>query len=177
MALTTIPGVGKLRAAILSALITELRPITASKSGTTSRNTTTTPASDPDLAISLPANSVWDFHACLFLTSDANAAGDFLAQWAYPADATVSSGGLALNNALASGSSASLEAAAGALDATTPSALLAVGASTSPTMAVMEGRITLVTAGSLTLQWSQFGSNANNTNLLGGSFVTARRVS
>jgi hypothetical protein len=152
-------------------------PLSAYKSAGTSRNTTTTPAADSDLTIALPASTTWDFDGLLLVTSAANAAGDFMFQFTYPASATLSFGAWGLHNTLASGSQSDLEAAATSADSSTPSGLYVAGASTSMTGIFFKGRIIVsTTPGNLVVAWSQFASNANNTTLNAGSHMTCRQV-
>lgn len=179
MAFTTPPPAGaKLRASVLSSLVTETRPISAEKASATSRNTTVTNTADPDLSIALPASSTWDLTAKLLLSSAANAAGDFKFEWQYPANATLTSTPLALVATLASGTSADVEAGATAPDATSPSSGHAFGCSTNIATALCTGRVTLgATAGNVLIAWSQQNSNGSNTTVNAGSSVTAVRVS
>src|SRR5690349_14571071 len=149
---------------------------TVRKAAATSRNTTTSRTADPELTLSLPANSTWDFECHLLLNSAANAAGDFAGEFTYPGLATVDHGSLGLIDTLASGGSADLHAGtATSNDTTSPTTFFVFGTSTTLTYAVIFGRIALgATAGSLTLAWAQFGSNGNNTNVNIGSKLLAR---
>lgn len=179
MAFTTIPSAGaKLRASVLSALITEVRPVAAFKTTDTSRSSTITRTADPDLTIALPANSEWDFHCVLIIETAASAAGDFSGEWDYPANANVSYGVIALVDTLAGGLSADAYSRGLARDATAPTTQFDVGVSTSRNAVLISGRIVLgATAGSLTLNWAQLSSNANATVLQDGSRLIAHRVS
>lgn len=178
MTFTAIPAAGaKLRGSVLNSLITEVRPVPAFKAATTSRNTTASPTADPDLVLALVASAVYDFEFVLGLSSAADAAGDFQSQFSYPADATVTVMSWGLTTALASGSVGDMEAVGRMLDAATPTTAINIGCSTTVTGYLIKGRITTVTAGNLTLLWAQQASNGNNTNLLGGSYAVARRLS
>lgn len=160
-----------------AAQINTFVPLSAYKSASTSRNTTTTPAADADLTIALPASTTWDFDGLLLLTSAANAAGDFMFQFTWPTAATLSHGAWGLHNVLASGSQSDLEGAATSADSTSPSVLYAAGASTTVTGVFFKGRIIMsTTAGNLAVAWAQFSSNANNTTLNAGSHMTCRQV-
>lgn len=151
---------------------------TVRKSSATSRNTTAARVADPDLTLSLPANSTWDWECHLLLSSAANAAGDFAGEFTYPGLATVDHGSFGLIDTLASGGSADLNAGtATSNDTTSPTTFFAMGTSTVITYALIMGRIALgATAGSLTLAWAQFGSNGNNTTVNIGSKLIARRA-
>lgn len=166
-----------LTAAALVELETFAIPLTAVKSGTTSRNTTTSFTADPHLTLTFPAGRTYDFDLDLGISSDANAAGDWLAQLSWTGTATVNRIGVSgLINTLASGSAADLEAAAGSNDSTSPTVPFVLGASTSPSRGGISGRITTTTLTVATLDWCQFASNGNNTNLLIGSTFVARRA-
>jgi hypothetical protein len=152
-------------------------PLSAYKAVGTPRNTTITPAADADLTIALPASTTWDFDGLLLLTSASNAAGDFMFQMTYPTSATCSMGAWGVHNAIASGSSADLEAAATAADSTSPTSLYAAGCSTTMSGVFFKGRIIVsTTAGNLVVAWSQFASSGTNTTLNAGSHMTCRQV-
>lgn len=178
MAFTTIPSAGqRVRGSVLSALITELRPITAAKASSTSRNTTITMTADPELFVALLANAVYDFEVVGYGSSAANAAGGLKMDLAFPAAATLSAMNLGLVSTLAGGNSADVDAFGQPMDAASPTAAWVVGLSTITTGFRLAGRITVgATAGNLTYEWAQFSSNANNSTLLAGSTLTARRV-
>jgi len=155
-------------------------PVKVQKPTATSRNTTVVEAIDPHLQLALPANTTWDFRFVLFISSAANAAGDFSGRLEWTAaSASVSYSAWGPSNSLASGTVAPdvnfgpttrLEADGNGLD-------IVFGASTTGVMVVYTGTITLVAgAGTLSLWWAQDSSNANNTSVLEGSFATAERV-
>jgi hypothetical protein len=151
---------------------------TVRKASATSRNTTVARVADPELTLSLPANSTWDFEVHLFLTSAANAAGDIGVEVSYPSLATVEFGPMGLANSLASGATADVNGGtATSNDTTSPSGAVAFGVSTVMTLALLFGRIALgATAGSLTVNWAQDSSNGNNTTVNIGSKLIARRA-
>lgn len=176
MAFTTLPlALDELTAAKLESLITELRPVTAVKSADTSRNTTTTFTADPHLALSLSAHTYHIF-GNLYLNSAANAAGDFQYRWSWTNDMNVRMGGIGVVDTLASGSSADGQFARNQADTTSPTAALSFGASTTGTNILVTARVLVTTAGTLTLEWTQLSSNANNTTLEAGSWLTAWMV-
>lgn len=151
---------------------------TVRKAAATSRNTTVTRTADPELTLSLPVNSVWDFECHLLLTSAANAAGDFAGEFTFPAGCTVDHGSLGLTDVLASGNIGDVTAGtATSNDSSSPSLFAGIGCSTTMTFAVYFGRIAIgATPGSLTLAWAQLSSNANNTTVNIGSKLIARRA-
>jgi hypothetical protein len=160
---------------ILADHLNALVPLSAVKAGTTSRNTTVTMTADPDLAITFPASTTWDFELLLFLVSAANAAGDFKCELSWTGTATVSAADVALSDALPSGVFADLAALGVPLDTTTPAGTWGFGTSTSTTNAQLFGHITTTTSSVLTLNWAQLASNGNNTSVLAGSKFVARR--
>lgn len=132
---------------------------------------------DPHLTLTFAAGTTYDFELDLLISSDANAAGDFLCELGWTGTATVSAGIAGLINTIASGSAADLEAAAAVPDSTTPTASFVVGASTSVSKALIRGHVVATTSTVVTLNWCQFSSNASATNLLVGSTFIARRRS
>ena len=157
--------------------LNRLVPVTVAKPGDTSRSNTIARTADPDLVLALLPFYTYDVDGMLFVTSAANAAGDFSYELQYPANATCTPGGLGLHNALPSGSSADLEANALAPDATSPAGPLPYGASTALSGILVKARIAMgVTAGNLLVAWAQLASNANATTLKAGSWLTARPV-
>lgn len=125
----------------------------AAKSALLNRASTVTPTDDPDLTLTVVASAVYEVRALLVWT---NGGGGFRMAWSVPAAATMTwtDGG---------GSGAVL-----------PTTNATFTASTG-TEAV--GRlVTGANAGSCTLQWAQSTSNAGNTALQAGSFLSLRRV-
>lgn len=153
-------------------------PITVQKAATTARNTIVTEVADPDLVVPLPASTSWDFRFVLFINSIANAAGDWSGHLEWMTGGTCTYSGYSVANSLASATSADMNAGPTIrLDGTSPGLDLVFGASTTGTIAIIEGKISVsTTAGNLTLFWAQDSSNANDTQLLNGSFATAIRT-
>lgn len=152
-------------------------PIEASKASGTARTSTATPAADPDLVIVLPANRTYDVEYWWIVSSAANAAGDFQAQWAWTNTATLTVVGLGPHNSLASGTQSDLESIARLADSATTTTATPYGASTTP--ADIYGSVRVVTGASavtLTVEWAQQASNANATTLNAGSYIKARRA-
>ena len=162
---------------ILADHLNALVPLVAQKSGSTPCTSDTSMNADPHLTLTFAAGTTYDFELDLLITSDSNAAGDFLCELGWTGTATVSAGVAGLINTLASGAAADLEATGAVPDSTTPTASFVVGASTSVTKAVIRGHIVATTASTVTLNWCQFSSNASATNLLIGSTFIARRRS
>lgn len=152
-------------------------PKSATKAALTGRNTTTTNSADPDLSISLPATSTWRFTADLYLSSAANAAGDWRGAFTWTGTASVTYGGVGIVTAIASGGSGDgIFSPSTRLDSSTPGADFLIGCSTAGISAFITGRIVCTTAVALTLSWSQRVSNGNDTRVLEGSSLTAVRL-
>lgn len=123
------------------------------KAGLLNRASTITPTDDPDLTLSVVASAVYEVRALLVWT---NGGGGFRMAWNVPAAATMT------------------WTDGGGSGFTSPTTNATFTASTG-TEAV--GRlVTAATAGSCTLQWAQSTSNAGNTALQAGSFLSLRRV-
>lgn len=166
-----------LTAAKLNELASYAVPISATKASDTSRNTTASPSSDPELSIVLPANATYEWSADCLVSSAANAAGDFRIRMAWTNTATVTWRAMGLDISLASSTAGTVNAAGTAGDATSPTSDVTFGASTAVSAPRLFGEIT--TGGSpvtLTVEWAQSASNANNTSLLIGSRLWARRI-
>jgi hypothetical protein len=140
----------------------------AAKSATTSRNSTTSRTDDPHLVLSSLSAGTWAFEAQLFFYSTSSDAGGVSMSLAF--SGTTSSafrtaygtiggpfwGASAITSAVANTSSSSN--------------------STAPAWEILKGFLVVTVAGNLSVQWAQFSSDANNLNLLAGSYITARRV-
>jgi len=161
------------------------RPLQVIKAATgVTRTSTTTSTDDSELTLTFPLGTsgrTYEFEMGLLLLSDANAAGDWRGRIAWSGgDASVRWNVNALDPALASGGGGDFTATAansGSLDTTTPTDDLAVGCSTTATLARLTGYVVTSTADVVaTLQWAQLASNANATSVLAGSRWTARRI-
>jgi hypothetical protein len=166
-----------LTAAILNELASYATEVSATKVADTSRNTTISPAADPELSIVLLANRTYEFGLDALIVSAANAAGDFRVRLAWTNTATVTWRCAGHDISLASGvaGTANFQGAAG--NTVSPTTDTSFGASTSTNNGHLFGEIvTGVSNVTLTVEWAQVGSNANNTTLRIGSRLWARRV-
>jgi hypothetical protein len=123
------------------------------KAALLNRASTVTPTDDPDLTLSVVANAVYEVRALLVWT---NGGGGFRMTWNVPAAASMTwtDGG-----------------GSGAVAPTTN------GTFVSSTGTESVGRlVTGANAGACTLQWAQNTSNAANTALQAGSFLSLRRT-
>ena len=159
----------------LDARMTSLTPVRATKTSTTSRNTTTVYAADPHLSVTL-SDGTWELWTGLLVSSAANAAGDFKQQWSWTGTANMVTLGWGLVDTLASGSSADLMAQAGLGDTSTPAGGVQYGASTSVNGILIISNVVCTGTVVLGIDWAQFASNANNTNVHANSFITARKA-
>ncbi len=123
------------------------------KAALTNRASTVAPADDPDLTLSVVANAIYEVRALLVWT---NGGGGFRMAWNVPAASSMTwtDGG-----------------GAGAVLPTT-NATFAASTGTESVGRLVTG----ANAGSCTLQWAQNASNAGNTALQAGSFLSLRRV-
>ena len=166
MALTTIPSAGaKLRASVLSSLITEVRPVSALKVGDQTVNNSSTLVNDTNLFCSVVANAWYAYE--LHLTQNSNATANFKINFTMPAGAVMirsnylNTTGAAIQHAPFTGASI------GGLTGAAADAALDVW-----------GSFTIgANAGTLQLQWAQNVANASNTIVRDGSFLVLRRLS
>lgn len=169
MAFTTIPGVGKLRASTLSALITEVRPTHVRKSTDEIVSNSVTLQNDDELVLPVEANLIyrveWD------IIYQAGTVADYKFAFTYPAGATLV-GVCVLYNV-----SGTVAFAAGTF---TSGAGISAGGLGIGTNAGMQGRATLVmgsTAGNIQYQFAQTSAVVENTTTVAGSLLLLNRLS
>lgn len=125
----------------------------ATKSASTSRNTTTTVSSDPHLTLSVAANATYLITCVVVWT---NGGGGFRAAFTGPSGATM----VWTDN-----------------DGTGNGAIGTQSTFNVTTGTTFEGAlITGGSSGTFALQWAQSSSNAANTTLLAGCVITAKRL-
>ncbi len=165
MAFTTIPSVGKLRAPVFSAIVTELRPLPALKVGDQTVNNSITLVNDAGLAVAVAASAAYAYE--LHLTYNSNGTANFKTNWTLPSGGTVvRSNLLAVAGANTQHSSFTGPLVGGLLGAGADAALDMWGYFTTST-----------TAGTLQLQWAQTVANVSDTIVRDGSFLVVRRLS
>jgi hypothetical protein len=146
--------------------------ITRSKSATTSRNSTTTFADDPHLVVPLSVGT-WAVDGYISAWATTSGAGGFKSTLAFSGTST-SASTIAfgqLNSTFASASAATL-----GINYIT-AATLRTGTGVAPADWLRyTGTITVSVAGNLSLQWAQEASNANNTNVGIGSYLSCTKV-
>lgn len=133
------------------------------KAADTSRNSTTTVTDDPDLLFAVAANEVWDFEAHLFVIS-ADATPDFKFTCTGPSGSTVTYAGIRQDD---SGNATSIAATAGGT-----TTLVNMGSSQLNIITISGTCTNGATPGNLSIQWAQNVSNATNTTLKAGSFMS-----
>lgn len=158
---------------ITGARSNRLIPLSVRKFLTTSRASTTTHEADPELVLSLIANTKYLITSGLIITGG-DAAGDFSYSWAWTGTMSVIRTGVGPAETIASGAVGDGNFGYGLIDSGTPTGTInyvasSAGANAQPTAWVEVG----ATAGDLTLRWAQASSNASNTSLNPGSWIMA----
>lgn len=166
MALTAYFSAGqKLRASVLNALLAERMPITARKTANETINAVGALQNDDELLVAVEASCVYHFELRINYTSGTTP--DLKIGWTYPTGTTIRWSGVDSDTAGAVRITGNLT------ETSTP----AICGSGSDLMAVYTGMvITGVTAGTLQFQWCQNVSNASNSTVYAGSFLTIKRV-
>jgi hypothetical protein len=164
MAFTAVPAAGaKLRASVLSSLVTEVRPVTVYKTANETVNNSTTLQDDDQLLISVEANVTYDFEAEIIYNSGTTP--DFKFAWTYPAGLTMfyavyaAGGGTFLGYYETEVNTPVLDGAGAAVGV------------------LLKGTVIVAaTAGTLQLQWAQNTLTAANTVVQAGSYIRLRRI-
>ncbi|GAA0738855.1 hypothetical protein Drose_04110 [Dactylosporangium roseum] len=165
MAFTVIPPAGGvLTAATLSGLVTEVRPLTARRTSTSSPvSNSTTLVNDSALVLPVEANAVYELRGN-FLYSTA-AAANIKFGWTFPTGLTMSY----LGSTIPAGQTTWQSFA---LIQTDP-----LAADDSPGIARVEGLVMVgLTPGNLQVQFAQNTANVSNTTLNAGSYVCLNRL-
>ncbi|MEU6365777.1 hypothetical protein ABZ876_08475 [Streptomyces sp. NPDC046931] len=143
------------------------------KAATTSRASTTTITSDPDITFSVVAGATYLVEGLLLFAADP--AGDFKMGWTAPASANFQWSCFGQASTASAGSGSVIT---DGQDLTSNSFGLGGVTDNNKTMtAQVRGYLTTAgTAGTFALQWAQITSSANATKLLAGTHVTLTRV-
>jgi hypothetical protein len=167
MAYTTIPVAGaKLRASVLSSLVTEVRPLSARKTIDETVNNSATMQNDDELFVAVAANSVYELN--LRIQYNSNATADFKYGFTFPAGTTmqytqtVYGVGIAVLNTFEQ-------------DQTSTPGI--EGQAAIKGILITGVVITSSTAGTLQLQWAQNTANVSNTLLKAGSHMRLQKLS
>lgn len=169
MALTTLPAAGqKIRAATVSALITEVRPIGVRKSGDQSVTSSTVLVNDSELTAAVVASALYKF--TLVSRYDATTASDFKTGFSVPSGTTM--------NYVAHGI-----AAGGTVynlfdqDQTSTPTFEGAGAGTIRNATYVGTIVTSSTAGSVNFQFAQGTSGGTASISKAGSLFVVERLS
>lgn len=166
MAFTTIPSSGaKLRASVLSALVTEIRPLMARKTIDETIISSSTLQNDDELFLVVAANCVYRIAARINYNSGTTP--DFKMAFTYPSGLTMK---YAANQVPAAGS------AFAEFESIETTIQLAEGAGADRAL-LIEGIVIVTTGGTLQIQWAQNTLTASNTIVRAGSYMELRRVS
>jgi hypothetical protein len=166
VALTAIPAAGaKLRASVLSALITEARPACIVKAATETVNNSAALQNDDALLLAVLANAQYRFELRLEYISGTTP--DLKIAWTFPAGTTMVWGGAYADTAGAMVTNGNF------LQTTT----LAMGGTGTDVTAFFSGSVnTAGTSGTLQLQWAQNTANASDSKIYLGSYLLLDRV-
>lgn len=163
MAFTALPAAGaKLRAATLSSLISEIRPITARKTVDETVNNSAVLQDDDELFVALAASTT--YRIALDLVWNSGTTPDFKYDWTVPSGATglytvtATSGAALFLGSLAFASGGNLDG------------------SGSDLFSRFEGELVTTNAGTLRLRWAQVAATVSNTVVRAGSLLVATKV-
>lgn len=144
------------------------------KTADESLNLSTTLQDDDHLLYTINDTGTFVFDLELIVTSAANAAGDFKFGFTFPTG-TMDFNAIGADTSLASGNVSTAHFGV-VISATSGSTALAYGASTTAAVIRARGHFAATATGTLRLQWAQFASNASNTTVKAGSFMTVRQL-
>jgi hypothetical protein len=146
---------------------------TVFKAATTSRNTTTTLANDPDLAVTISATGTYEVYCQLFFYGTTTGTQGFKYLLTYSATA----GAADFYSAVGALNSSAIAYAGNLFVGGIASATgtMSTGSAT-PDHLLLSGTINCTATGTLNLQWAQATSSANNTNLSAGSRMSVRKI-
>lgn len=160
-------------ARITASLLQSAVPLEAMKQADTDRNSTTTPAADPELLLALEASAEYQIEGFLLTSSAAAGAsgGDLLCTLAGPAGSTGTWSIIGPDTA-STGDANTIRQRAFNIGTTS-----GYGHPNTNQIALMlHGRITTTTAGNASLNWSQVTSNATAVRVAAGSWLRAVRT-
>jgi hypothetical protein len=129
---------------------------------------------DNELLYTIPGAGSYIFDVTLFAVSAANAAGDLLIGFSFPAG-TCHFGAAGADAGIASGHIQTGEWV-GALSATSGVTNIGYGLSTTVLMIRLHGLLIATASGTLQLMWAQAASNANASTVKAGSFLEVKQA-
>jgi len=173
MALTSLPGAGaKLRATVLEALITEVRPLYARKTADETVNGSASLQNDDHLAIVLAASATYEIDVQLFYSSASTP--DIKFALTFPTGATCSWAPIGYKS---DGTNFEAEFRTSTWQAASGTSNAVAGTAATYDAALIKGIIRVgSTAGTLQVQWAQNTSNGSNTTVKADSSLVARRL-
>lgn len=148
-------------------------PVFKTKAATTSRNTTVTLADDPDLVTGTLGVGTYEFKMMVFFTGTAATGQGFKYQPAFTGTATtlyISFGSINSVPSLAAFALGQLTQVSNA------TVMQDTGAGGSTDFVRFEGTLIVSVAGIFKLQWAQFNSSANATNVKAGSYMSIAQI-
>jgi len=166
---TTLPGVERLKASILSALITELRPTCVIKSADETVSNSSTLQDDDELVLAAAANTTYRWE--IGVAFGAGTTADYKFAFTFPAGATLTFFGPAWDTSLAF-------LPFGNAGTYTSGAALTYGGAGVGTFRGVDLRGTLTmgsTAGNFAYQWAQATPTVENTVTKAGSCLEIRK--
>jgi len=129
---------------------------------------------DNELLFTIPQAGTYAVDLVLIGSSAANSAGDIKFGFTFP------TGSLTMRwigpDPATTGGAVAQAKFHGATDASSPSTAIDFGLTTTSQTIIGRGLLVATAAGTLTLQWAQFASNANASSLATNSYMTVKQV-
>lgn len=170
MAFTTLPAAGaKLRAATLSALVTEVRPIGVRKASDQTQSATTVLLNDTELFVSVAASVTYSFE--LVIVYEAGTTADYKWALTFPTGSVVSWGAHLPDTALAY-----LPVGYSSYTSGTATGIGGAGIGSARSMVVNGVIVVGGSAGTFRYQWCQNTSTVENTKTAAGSTLVLRQM-
>lgn len=167
MAFTTLPAAGsRLRGSVLSSLLTEVRPLEAYKTADETVNASATLQDDNELFVTVVANARYDFE--LRIVHNSGTTPDFKYGFTFPTGTTMR---YTQNTVPLAGTAFAMFVQ---IQTDTPQS---EGGAADRALHAWGKVLVSTTAGTLRLQWAQSTSNASDTIVRAGSYLTLIRTS
>lgn len=174
MAWTTFPSAGEpLRASVLQALVSEIRPLGARKTANETVNNSNTPQNDDELFVSVAASTLYTLKGLIVYTSGTTP--DFRYTWSLPAGASHSTNARIFSRSLAAPSV--MVDTRTFISGNSGGDGLGTTLSTQGQVLELFGYIlTGANAGTAQFQWSQNTTNLSDTIVYAGSWIELKRI-
>ena len=162
---------------LTATLLQSAQPITAWKTTSTSRPSTTSRTADPDLQLPVEASALYTLRYFFIVSCSANSSG-FSMSWTFPAGASGTHSFSGLQHTAGSVPTASSQDVNTTFDMSTGTGTGIIASGTQPVTGVQGiGFLDMSsTAGTFALNWAQLTSSANATVLNAGSFIELSRI-